>query len=257
VAKQRSHAHGPPPGFSTGLIPRDYTTHPPGCYASAPVAPADWLIPEAEWEDRLKEQQANQASLWDLREAHFDTLKSLDQDGLGLCWAFSSTKAVMYTRAVMNATPERLSAWYVAGRVKHWQDQGGWGAESLQQITSAGVPTEALCPSYKSQYDTAAVAADAATRKVIEWYDGTEDRDQNRRIMVSAFLLGLAPVLDYNWLSHSMCGCVLKSINPLEVWTDNSWNVIDQYGPKGCYKLSGSKAIPDGVVVPRVSQPGP
>ncbi len=220
------------------------------------MAPEDWIIPESEWADRLKEQQANQASLWDLREAHYDVLKSLDQDGLGLCWAFSTTKAVMYLRAIMNAMPERLSAWYVAGKVKHWQDQGGWGAESLQQIASAGVPLESLCPSYKSSYDTPAVAADAATRKVIEWYDGTEDRDQNRRIMISSFLLGLPPVLDYNFLSHSMCGCVLKSINPLEVWTDNSWNAIDQYGPKGCYKLTGSKAIPDGVVTPRFSQPG-
>ncbi len=249
--------HGPPPGYSTGLIPRDYRTHPPGCYSSAPVAPSDWLVPESEWADRLKEQVANQASLWDLREANYDVLKSLDQDGLGLCWAFSSTKATMYTRVIAGAAPLRLSAWWVAGMVKGWRDEGGWGAESLDQIRTAGVPTEALCPAYKSSYATPAVAADASTRKVIEWYDGTEDRDQNRRIMISAFLLGLAPVLDYNWLSHSMCGCKLVSIDPLEVWTDNSWNDISQYGPKGCYKLTGSKAIPDGIVVPRVSQPGP
>ncbi len=248
---------GPPPGYSTGLIPRNYRTHPPGCYASVPIAPSDWLVPESEWADRLKEQVATQGSLWDLREDNYDTLKSLDQDGLGLCWAFSTTKAVMYTRARMNANPLRLSAWYVAGKVKHWRDEGGWGAESCEQIINGGVPTEAMCPSYSSKFDTAVVAADATTRKVLEWYDGTEDRDQNRRIMISAFLLGLAPVLDYNWLSHSMCGCKLVSIDPLEVWTDNSWNDISQYGPKGCYKLTGSKAIPDGIVVPRVSQPGP
>ncbi len=256
MAKRRSHGHGPPPGYSTGLITRDYRQHPPGCYSAAPVAPEDWIVPESEQEERLKEQQANQASLWDLREAHYDVLKSLDQDGLGLCWAFSSTKAVMYTRVVMNAAPERLSAWWVAGKVKSWQDQGGWGAESVQQLASGGAPLESLCPSYKRQYDTPAVAADAATRKVIEWYDGTEDRDQNRRIMISAFLLGLPPVLDFNHMSHSMCGCVLKSINPLVIWTDNSWADTSQFGPKGCYELKGSKAIPDGVVVPRISQPG-
>ncbi len=249
--------HAPPPGYSTGLIPRDFKSHPPGCYSGIPVAPNDWIPSESEWKERLKEQQANNASLWDLREANYDTLKSLDQDGLGLCWAFSSTKAVMYTRAVMNAAPLRLSAWWVAGKVVNWRDQGYWGAASMEQIVKGGVPTEAMCPSYSSKYDTAVVAADAATRKVIEWYDGTEDRDQNRRIMIAAFLLGLAPVLDYNWLSHSMCGCKLVSIDPLEVWTDNSWNDTDQYGPKGCYKLTGSKAIPDGIVVPRASQPSP
>ncbi len=71
----------------------------------------------------------------------------------------------------------------------------------------------------------------------------------NRKIMVSAFLLNLPCVLDYNWLSHSMAGCYLESINPLVVYTDNSWNVIDQYGPKGTYKLTEEKAIPDNIVV--------
>jgi hypothetical protein len=63
-----------PPGKATGLIPRDYRTHPPGYLACAPVAPDDWLVPESEQADRLAEQQASKTSLWDLREAHYDVL---------------------------------------------------------------------------------------------------------------------------------------------------------------------------------------
>ncbi len=241
-----------PPGYSTGLIPRDYRSHPSGYLSCAPTFSDALLIPESEWEERLKEQQANKGSLFDLRESKYDTLKSLDQDGLGLCWAFSSTKSVMYLRAIMNEPGVRLSAWWVAGKVVRWQDQGYWGSASLKQIADGGVPSEAKCPAYKQSYDTADVAADAATRKVTEWWDGTEDRDRNRQIMVTAFLLGLAPVMDLNFLGHSMCGCYLESINPLVVYCDNSWG--ESSGVKrGLYKLTGSEAIPDGVVVPRVT----
>src|SRR5438874_1214222 len=137
-----------PAGCSTGLIPRNYSTHPVGCYAVAPAFPDEELIPESEWADRLAEQRKNKASLLDLRAEHYDALKSLDQDGLGLCWAFSSTKATMYVRALMDEPPVVLSAWYVAGKIKDWQDEGGWGASSLEFIVNTGVPALSLCPSY-------------------------------------------------------------------------------------------------------------
>jgi hypothetical protein len=243
------------PGKRTGLIPRDYKSHPPGYLACAPVAADDWLVPESEWADRLADQQANKTSLWDLREAHYDVLKSLDQNGYGLCWAFSSTKATMYTRVRMNEPGLVLSAWYVAGKINGWRDEGGWGASSLEFISKTGIPTMDKCPKYSSGSVASDAEQNAGLHKVPEWWDGTEDRDQNRAIMISAFLLGLAPVIDLNWLSHSMAGCCLKSIDPLEVWCDNSWGDVDQYGPKGIYTLKGSKAIPDSIVVPRVTLP--
>ena len=70
--------------------------------------------------------------------------------------------------------------------------------------------------------------------------------------MISAFLMGLPPVLDLNWLGHSMCGCRLVSIDPLVVDADNSWGPINDKGEKGTYRLTGSQAIPDSIVVPRV-----
>ena len=91
-----------PAGRATGLVPRNYATHPVGCYAFAPEFPASELVPESEWADRLAENRRTKSGLLDLREARYDVLRSLDQDGLGLCWAFSTTKAVMYLRAVMN-----------------------------------------------------------------------------------------------------------------------------------------------------------
>jgi hypothetical protein len=161
----------------------------------------------------------------------------------------------MYTRVRMNEPGLVLSAWYVAGKINGWRDEGGWGASSLEFISKTGIPTMDKCPKYSSGSVASDAEQNAGLHKVPEWWDGTEDRDQNRAIMISAFLLGLAPVIDLNWLSHSMAGCCLKSIDPLEVWCDNSWGDVDQYGPKGIYTLKGSKAIPDSIVVPRVTLP--
>src|SRR3954447_12162692 len=143
-----------PAGRSTGLIPRNYSTHPVGGYAFAPAFPEGELVPENEWADRLAENRRTKSGLLDLRDARYDALKSLDQDGLGLCWAFSTTKAVMYTRALMNEPPVVLSAWYVAGRIKGWRDERGWGAASLEFVVSDGVPALSACPEYRSRYDT-------------------------------------------------------------------------------------------------------
>lgn len=246
---------GPPPGFSTGLIIRDYKSFPSGYLACAQTVPENWLVDESEWPERLRQQLATQTSLWDLREEHYPILKSLNQNGFPLCWSFSSTKSAMYLRAAMGEPPLVFSPWWVAGKVVNWQSRGYWGAASLKEIAEEGVPVMSLCPSYRSSYDTPEARANAAFHKVSEWYDGTEDRDQNRRIMISAFLLGLAPVLDFNDISHSMCGCCLKSIDPLEVWCDNSWDDTGQYGPKGIYVRKGRAAIPDGIVVPAAEMP--
>lgn len=244
-----------PPGKKTGLIPRNYESHPSGYLACCPTAPDDWLVPESQQQDRLEAQQQAKASLYDLRVAHYDALKSLDQNGYGLCWAFSTTKACMYLRALMGEPAEILSAWYVAGIINGWRDEGGWGSASLEFITKNGIPTIDKCPKYSRNAVTQDAAQNALLHKATEWYDGSEDRDRNKQIMISAFLLGLPPVLDYNWLSHSMCGCRLVSLNPLTIDCDNSWGDIGQYGEHGLYRITGSRAIPDGIVVPRVTMP--
>ena len=236
-------------GFKRGLIPRDFADRPEGYHAAMPSFPQELLIPEDEWPERLKQQQDAQASNYDLRNLYYDTLKSLDQDGLGLCWAFSSTKADMYARIRAGEPPLVLSPWYVAGKVKGWRDQGGSGDESAAFLASNGAPTMEKVPRYSSSYVNQDVVQDAAQHKITVWYDGTQSRDMNRKIMVSAFLLGGIPILDLNWLGHSMCGCRVVSLNPFVVDADNSWGEIGQFGEKGLYRLTGQHAIPDNVCV--------
>jgi len=251
ITAANQHLAVPPKSHQkTGYIKRDFAACPPGYLAHAPVFPSSALIPAAEQQDRLDDQVANKSSLFDFRTDNYDVLKSLDQNGYGLCWAFSSTKASMYLRSIMNEPAVRMSAYWVAGRVKGWRDEGGWGASSTSEIASEGVPPADACPAYSSKYDTDAVKALAAPHKVTAWWDGTDSRDQNEQIMISAFLMGLAPVLDYDWWSHSVCGCRLVSLSPITIDIDNSWG--ESAGDKGIFRLQGSHAIPDSIVVPRV-----
>ncbi len=76
---------------SHGCIPRDHERHPIGCFAFAEPFPDELLIPEDQIDARIKQQEEARASLLDLREHNYDVLRSLDQNGYGLCWSFSTT----------------------------------------------------------------------------------------------------------------------------------------------------------------------
>lgn len=239
--------------FATGLIPRDYEQFPSGYMESAPSAPDDWLVPEDEWDERLADQQANKASMWDLREDNYDILRSLNQGSYKLCWAFSTTKVCMYIEAIMG-TPIILSPWYMAGISNGWRNQGGWGAQSLASAAKVGTVPMEFCPQFSSGYDTAANRSLAGKRKVIEWFDGSQDTSRNRAMAISAFLLGPPPVLDFNALAHSMAGCRLVALKPrLIIDCDNSWSSTEQHGAKGTYRLVEPKI--NGIVVPRIIMP--
>lgn len=243
-------------GYARGLAKRDYQANPSGSYANVPTFPSGLLITDPNEQQRLlSEQQANRSSLYDIRMANYDTLKSLDQGSHPLCWAFSSTKAAMYARILMGEPGLILSPWYVAGKIKGWRDEGGWGAQSSEFIASQGVPTMDRCASYRSSAVSSDAPQNALLHKDVLFFEGTDDPDQNTQIMISAYLRGWQVVKDYNWLSHSMCGCRLVSLNPLVVDCDNSWNAIDQYGEKGLYRITGNRARPSNIVVVATTTP--
>lgn len=240
---------------STGLVPRNFRALPPGCMAYAPEFPESEIVAESEWKDRYTTNSKEQSRLLDVRGAYYEILKSLDQDGLGLCWAFSTTKAVMYLRVLMNQPGIILSAWYVAGMIKQWRDEGGWGAASLQFFVEHGAPELSFCPAYKSSYATAEAAANASTNKVTEWWDGSDDKQRNKHIAISQLLKGQPIVGDLNNMGHSMC---LVDYDPFtDMWRyDNSWT--PDYGPeKGLHIIHGDAGIPDAIVVPRVAAASP
>jgi hypothetical protein len=251
-------------GGCRGLIPRDYSTHPVGFYASAPRLDIP-LIPRSEWSARIKEMEQTQSRLSDIRlRGNFGgPIPSLDQnanDGTrrwGYCWAHSTTHAVMICRAVANLPYVSLSAFAVAATIKNGRNEGGWGAESLDFITERGVPDQKFWPqkNVDLRNGTAECWADAAKHKAVESWADLEVGQYDRNLtfdQVATLLLSRVPVVgDFNWWGHSICLLDLVETSPgqfgVRFW--NSWS--DDYGDRGMAILSGSRAIPDGAVAPR------
>lgn len=239
---------------STGLWVRDESIDP--MYGVAEEFPDELLLDEHELKVCFENQLANHSMLFDLRERCGGLLDSLDQDGLGLCWAFSSTKATMYTRMLMGLVYKKLSPWFVAGVIKNWRDEGGWCTLSLHEIAKNGVPEYDLCPSYKkpSAEQFAKCRENGKKYLVTKWWEGSRDKDKLNHQKLSAYARGLCPVCDYNWLGHSMCGCGVTKFRSLQDWeelNDNSWGM--KAGLRGCYQLKGSKAKSDQIIIPYVA----
>ena len=247
-----------------GLVERDFTKYPQGYLKCAPAWSVDMpVIPRSEWSDRIKEMVETKSLLSDIRLTgdNGNPIPSLDQNGQGYCWAYSSTAAVMMLRAAMGQPYVRLSAHAVACVIKRFRDEGGWGAHSLEFITERGVPSVEFWAekSMSRSYDTPATWENAKLHRVSEgWVDLSEavyDRDLTFDQVMTCLLCRIPVVSDFNWWGHSVC-----AIDPVEVERGsfgirilNSWT--DGWGDRGMGVLRGNKAVPDGATAPRVTLP--
>jgi len=249
-----AHEHMTSPwGHAKGLIPRDYAQYPIGYLMCA--KPFDLpLIPESEWPDRLAAQIASKMQLSDIRNKGNNgaPIPSRDQNGKGYCWEHSGVSAHLLIRAVNNEPYADLSAYAGACIIKGYRDEGGWGAEGVEWQAANGCPTSKTWPqqSMSRSNDTPAMRAEAATHKITEWMDG---EPRNKAQLATCLLLNIPCVVDYNWWSHSVCAMDLVKLNPFTIRIWNSWG--DSWSENGTGLLVANKAIPDGLIVPRVVTP--
>lgn len=239
-----------------GCYPRDFMRCPVGYLPCAKPFDIE-LIPESEWQSRLDAQIAAKAQLLaNLRNTsgpNNGPIPSRDQNGKGYCWAHSSTSASMIIRALMNEPYADLSAYAVACVIKKFQDEGGWGSESLEFIADRGIPTSQFWPqqSMSQSNDNPNTWANAKLHRFTEWMD--LDPNQMKAQLVTCLLLGIPVVSDFNWWSHSVMSGDLVSLSPFRTRIWNSWG--DSWSENGTGILEGSKAIPDAGLAPRVMTP--
>jgi hypothetical protein len=251
-----------------GLVPRNYNTHPIGCYGAVPWVPSQIkLIPREEWSSRIKDKQQAQSQLSDIRLAGNDgkMVPSLDQNGKGYCWAHSTTHAVMLNRMVANDPYEPLSAYAIACIIKNYADEGGWGALSMDFAIKRGIPSQKYWAqqSMSRSNDNEATWVNAALHKVTDgWVDlsvAPYDRDFSFDQEMSCLLQNIPVVKDENWWGHSICGLdayefdsslPLSDINRWGVRIWNSWS--DSWSDRGMGLLRGNKAVSNGAVASRV-----
>lgn len=239
---------------SCGLAPRDYDESP--MFAAGKEFPDHLLIPESDLKDAYDVYVGNQASLVDLRERAGGKLDSLNQNGFGLCWYFSTTKANLYARAQAGLPYVALSPWWGAGKINNWRDQGGWCERSAAHAAKYGQPILSLCPEYSREYDTPEAEANAPEHQVLEFWETSQDADKRVHQFISASLLGYPSANDFNHMAHSMAfGRIARfsSLGDFDIDEDNSWGM--KSGVKGLYRLKGRKARPDACIIVRVSKP--
>ena len=239
-------------GGMKGCVPRDFGVQPRKMRA------VDFpLIPQVEWSARIKEMEATQSRLSDIRMTADNgrMMVNLDQGQWGYCWAHSTTHAAMLLRAKANLPYVPLSAFAVAATIKNGANEGGWGALSLQFAADRGIPSQAAWPQGDADPSrgTPACWADAAKHKVSEQWADLSSQVWDRHLtfaQVATLLLSRIPVvLDLNWWGHSVCGMDLVEVTPGQfgIRILNSWL---NWGVNGTAVLTGSKAIPDAAVAP-------
>lgn len=241
----------PPQGEGFGLVPRFYGAYPVGYSPAAPEFDIP-LIPESEWQSRLDAQIDAKARLSDVRNASGPggkPIPSTDQNGRGYCWCHSGTSACLIVRAVNNQPFVDLSAYMVGCIVKNYRDQGGWGSQGVEFIATHGIPSSEFWPqrSVSRSNDTPAMRENAKLHRITEWMDM---QPRSKAQLVTCLLLGIPVVSDFNWWSHSVLTMDLVSLSPFRTRIWNSWG--DSWSENGVGVLEGSRALPDGMLAPRV-----
>ena len=260
--------------FGRGLIERNYELYPVGYTGSGsvPFSIDDMpLIPMEEWPERIADMEANKSRLSDMyRKGNSgQKIPSLDQNGQGYCWAYSTAACIQALRCKANAPYVQLSAHSVACVIKNFRDQGGWGAASLEFAVARGYVPTSLWPakSMSRSNDTEANWKAALEFRVTEGWVDLEPAAYDRYIsakQVGTCLMNRVPVIgDFNWWGHSVGVFDLVDVYSNKNATDirrygtrimNSWT--DNWGDLGFGVLKDSKAFPNGGAAPRASWGG-
>jgi hypothetical protein len=206
------------------------------------------VIPRSEWDARFEEQERLKSSLWHVRQyaANGQQMPTLDQNGQGYCWAYSTTRCVMYLRALMNQPYVRLSAHAIGCMIKGFRDEGGWCGLSADFHKSRGCPSVEKWPekSMNRSNDNAGVWENAAGHKVTEeWMQLTghvADRNMTEEQLATCLFLNIPVAIDIPAWGHSISGIRWVRSEP-GAWgpgIDNSWT--DQWGENGYSVLQGN-----------------
>ncbi|MDE2102002.1 MAG: hypothetical protein KGL39_32450 [Patescibacteria group bacterium] len=240
----RAYVNGQP--MSHGLIPRDRAKEPGYLYGLEAFGYD--LIPESEWDDRLREQEKNKSSLTDLiLEVG---LPPLDQNGTSFCWANSSTMAAQILHVKEGQPKVHFSPASVACPINGFVNQGGWCGQSCKQIADHGVVPVEMWPAnaISRQYYTEEMKKEAAKNRITKWFEGEH---RNSKQLATCLLLGIPVAVDFNWWSHSVCAIrLVKTRNGYGTEIYNSWGT--HYGDQGRAVIEWPKGIPDDMACPQV-----
>lgn len=224
-------------------------------YAYAGAAepfPTELLIPESEWEPRIKEMEEQKTRLSDL--VNQAGLPCHDQDGIPFCWIHAPTHCMEVIRVVQNQPMVLLSATSVGCIIKNFRKEGGWGYEGLKKIADIGVVPQSMWPENKlsRQYDTSVNWQEAKKYATTEWW---ELKPRNFVQHVSCLLRRIPCAVGLNYWSHEVTDYEPVMVDgEVCVRFRNSWSMDWPTAGAGGWSIRrGSKKLADDIVAPRVA----
>lgn len=241
--------------YSGGLVPRDFAAQPVGSLPFLRKFDLP-LIPRANMPAMVAAHLANKTSLQDIRDRGMfgQRIPSRDQDGYGYCWAHSTVSANLLARARDGQPFADLSAFGVAAPIKNFRNQGGNGIDSVEYASAKGIPTSATWPQQSMARSNVndAMYADAGRHKNVVYYELDPSDPQYLDQFLTAVLLNMPVVSDFNWWGHSVCTARIKQFDPSSpvqglvttIW--NSWS--DDWSDAGMGDLKGRRAVPDNAI---------
>lgn len=207
--------------------------------------PDHLLIPESEWEARIKEMEEQRSRVSDL--IRMAKLPPKNQESTNYCWINAPVHCVEIMRLQQNQKTVILSPASVGAQIKNYRNVGGWGLEGLQWIVKNGVTPVSLWPAnaIDRRYATADARQTALDYRIDEWIE-CKPRTVNQ--MMSMLLRRYAGAVGYGWWEHEV-----NCVDP--VWIDGgpAIRIRNQWAGWGDYGfgiLQGRKMLADDIVFP-------
>ncbi len=239
-----------PAGFSTGY--RGMFRSAASAADTAESFPSELLIPESEFEPRIREMEEQKSRLSDLINAA--GLPCKDQGSTNYCWINAPTHCVEILRVVANQPMVILSPASGGGPITRFRNVGGWGEDGLQWIAEHGLNTVQEWPAnaIDKRLYTAANKESALAHRVTEWW---RLRPRNMQELISCLLRRIPVACGYNWQGHETTAVDAVFVNgKVGTRNRNSWSMDwPSQGGGGWYILQGNKMHADDAVAPRVT----
>ncbi len=184
--------------------------------------PVGSTIPRSQWHARIKQGQGTFLS--DLVKQQ--GIKAKDQNGLGYCWVYGSTRAVEVRRAVQGLPLLDLSPESVGGPCTNWRNQGGYAGEAFDQLQNYGACETSFMDAPHSLRPgrwQAGWQENARLHEAIDWYDIETSFDE----VVTCLLERIPVAAGLDWWGHLVCFLdpIILPDGSVGVLFQNSWGV--------------------------------